>query len=119
MHHALVLNLKNSEYLKHFSNKLINKCIINQKKLVNKAYNLLKKGGILVYSTCSLLKEENEDIIDYAAKNGFENFDIDVTKYFKNIDLSMCNNIIRNSKFIKILPNTIYEGFFVSKLMKK
>ena len=31
-------------------------------------YKLLKKDGILVYSTCSILKEENEQIINEILK---------------------------------------------------
>jgi 16S rRNA (cytosine967-C5)-methyltransferase len=34
-----------------------------QEKLLNKAADLLKDGGILVYSTCTLTHEENEDQI--------------------------------------------------------
>jgi len=39
-----------------------------QKKLVEKAFSLLKVGGILVYSTCSLEPEEDEEIVDYAVR---------------------------------------------------
>lgn len=35
-----------------------------QDKLLSIAYDLLKKGGILSYSTCSFLKEEDEDRIN-------------------------------------------------------
>ncbi len=36
-----------------------------QKDLILKAYKCLKKGGIMVYSTCTFAKEENEDVIKY------------------------------------------------------
>ncbi len=41
-----------------------------QRELMKSAYNLLKPGGILVYSTCSLEPEEDEMIINYALKLG-------------------------------------------------
>ena len=34
-------------------------------EIVDVAHKLLKKGGILVYSTCTFAKEENEDIVSY------------------------------------------------------
>lgn len=39
-----------------------------QKKLLKKAYSLLKNDGILVYSTCSMEVEENEMNIDWFVK---------------------------------------------------
>ena len=40
-----------------------------QKQLITHAFSLLKKGGAMVYSTCSLEPEENEEVIDYLLKN--------------------------------------------------
>ncbi|MCX6711378.1 MAG: RsmB/NOP family class I SAM-dependent RNA methyltransferase [Candidatus Woesearchaeota archaeon] len=39
---------------------------VHQKMLVKKASSLLKKGGILVYSTCSLEPEEDEEVVEFA-----------------------------------------------------
>lgn len=36
-----------------------------QKSLLHSAYCVLKKGGLLVYSTCSLEPEENEAVVDW------------------------------------------------------
>ena len=36
-----------------------------QKDLILKAYKCLKKGGIMVYSTCTFAVEENEEVIKY------------------------------------------------------
>jgi 16S rRNA (cytosine967-C5)-methyltransferase len=43
--------------------KFLHQNILLQKKLFQSALNLLKPGGILVYSTCSLYLEEGEHII--------------------------------------------------------
>ena len=40
-----------------------------QKKLLKKASQLLKRDGLLIYSTCSLEPEENEFNIDWIQKN--------------------------------------------------
>ncbi len=39
-----------------------------QRQLINAAINVLKPNGILVYSTCSMEPEENEQVIDFALK---------------------------------------------------
>ncbi len=36
-----------------------------QKELLSTSFNLLRPGGLLVYSTCSLYPEENEDVVQY------------------------------------------------------
>ena len=43
-----------------------------QKKLIEKAYSLLKKGGALVYSTCSLEPEEDEEAVMFALSLGLK-----------------------------------------------
>ena len=40
-----------------------------QKELIIQAYSLLKKDGIMVYSTCTFEKMENEDIVNYLLEN--------------------------------------------------
>lgn len=40
-----------------------------QKELIVKAYKCLKKGGVMVYSTCTFATEENEDVIKYLLDN--------------------------------------------------
>ena len=40
-----------------------------QKELILIAYSMLKEGGLMVYSTCSYSKEEDEDVIQYLLDN--------------------------------------------------
>ena len=35
-----------------------------QKRVLESASRLVKKGGRLVYATCSLLKRENQDVVE-------------------------------------------------------
>ena len=39
-----------------------------QKQLIKTAFNLLKEGGTMVYSTCTLEPEENEGVVDYFSR---------------------------------------------------
>ena len=52
-----------------------------QRKLIKSGYNALKPGGIMVYSTCTLNLEENEDILKWALENlNLKIMDIDLSK---------------------------------------
>lgn len=43
----------------------IRKTVFKQKELILKAFDMLKKKGIMVYSTCSVLVKENEEVVSY------------------------------------------------------
>ena len=104
-------NLKTS-----FTEKLLNKSIVNQKQLINKAIKVLKKGGELIYSTCSILKEENEFIINDVLKN---NSNLEIVRIeFKGLEeLPILKTSIVGT--ICLMPTDEYEGFFVAKIKKK
>lgn len=68
-----------------------------QYEILEKCSKYLKKNGEIVYSTCSILKEENEDIIEKFLKNNSN---------FKIMDMK------------KIVPNEEQDGFFICKLQK-
>ena len=95
-----------------------------QKKILRESWQLLKPGGTLVYSTCTMAPEENESVIDYflrkheGASLAPLNFLFDNTipalqqwnnKSFAN-DLSSCS---------RLLPGKLTEAFFVAKLVKQ
>jgi len=43
-----------------------------QMQFVKVAYRLLKKEGLMLYTTCTLTKKENEEVLEYAQDIGFE-----------------------------------------------
>lgn len=106
------IDLNNENSYKNFSLSLINKSCKFQVSLLKKAIKLLKKGQEMVYSTCSILEEENEDIINKA----IEENNIEV------IPIKINNIPLLPSKIdgtICVMPTDLYEGFFVAKLKKK
>ncbi len=90
-----------------------------QMELLNNAADLVKPGGILVYSTCSVEKEENEQIIDkFMANNSNFEFEplTDIVSAFKSapFDLDL------NSGKIQLLPTMQgFSGFFLARLKRK
>ena len=89
-----------------------------QKKLFKSAYESLKPKGIMVYSTCTLNTEENEQILQWAIDNlNIKIIDINIQLKDKlPITLEGVDNQIQKS--LKILPSKTQEGFFVAKLEK-
>ena len=72
-----------------------------QLKILTTCSNYLKNGGELVYSTCSILKEENQNIIEkfLEENNNFNFYD-------------------NKNQYININTNEIQDGFFICKLIK-
>lgn len=111
--------LNESSTYSKWSTKMVNELSALQVKLITSACKALKSGGTLVYSTCTLNKEENEKIVDYAIKN--------LNMQVAPIDLKIKNKLNGDTKgfdkqvkdTIKILPNKNFEGFYVAKLIKK
>lgn len=98
----------------NFTNQLLNNTVKTQKALFEKAVKLLKKGGILVYSTCSILKQENEDIIkNYIDKKILEIVKIDKSHF---CDIPFLPSTIDG--VMTVCPNEHFEGFFVAVLKK-
>ncbi len=69
----------------------------------------LEVGGTLVYSTCTILPEENENIVDrfLAEHEGFEAVPFAVGKH----------NAPSGS--LTLLPTSEHDGFFISKITRK
>lgn len=110
---TLVIN--DNEIKNEFTKDLVERSMSAQLNLLKKAIKILKPGSEMVYSTCSVLACENEDIIQNVLSTGkvevvpidftgIENIPVLPTK----IDGTLC-----------VCPNELYEGFFVAKLIKK
>ncbi|MCI8277528.1 MAG: RsmB/NOP family class I SAM-dependent RNA methyltransferase [Clostridia bacterium] len=109
------INIKDINLKKNFTEKLVNKSAVIQIALLKKAIKMLKKGNIMVYSTCSILSKENEEVIEKILKE--ENAEI-LPIEFKGIEkIPKLKTSITGT--LCVCPNELYEGFFVVKLRKK
>lgn len=86
-----------------------------QLKILEHCSNFLKSGGELLYSTCSILKEENEDVIkNFLSKN--KKFEI---KKIKKLKWDFFNKYIKEQGYMQVFPNEKTDGFFICKMTKK
>ena len=91
-----------------------------QKQILETCSQYLKKGGVLVYSTCSILKEENEDIIEEFLKK-HKDFKIEKLNIEKNkriINQEFFKKFNRNNEYLQVYQNEKTDGFFICKLVK-
>lgn len=92
---------------------LINRSVKFQEQLLRKAIKILKPGGEIVYSTCSILENENEAIL-----NKFKN-EIEIVPLKLETFKVLPNLPVKINGTLCVLPNELYEGFFVAKLKKR
>lgn len=81
-----------------FNMKDVEDIVVLQKALLGRASRNVKVGGILVYSTCTINKMENEEMIKYFLKKH---------KEFKLLEDH------------KLLPTNKNDGFYIAKLIRE
>lgn len=94
-----------------------------QKSIVNQAWRLLKPGGTLVYSTCTIAPEENEAVIDYVLRSRED-------ARIVPMDFELPNRVAAVQEWngkrydpaiascLRLAPSERIEAFFVCKLQK-
>lgn len=103
--------MKKHDEANNWSQENVDYCSQRQKEILAEAYRALKKDGILVYSTCTYAKEENEEVIQWFLEN--------------YPDMELLDPIVSFGrsgyleKTIRIFPMDGGEGHFVAKLHKK
>lgn len=109
------LNVNDENAFKYFTPKLIEKSIKAQCALLKKALTILKPGKEMVYSTCSILVSENEDVVNKILKE--VNAEIVPIEFDKMEELPLLPVKIPGT--ICVCPNEFYEGFYIAKIRKR
>ena len=98
-----------------FNKEFLGRTTKQQEALLLKALRLLRPGSEMIYSTCSVLRQENEDIVARALRKA--NAEVvplelsafgDVPQLPVSIPGTLC-----------VCPDALHEGFFVAKLRRR
>ncbi len=87
---------------------------MSQLQLLKKAIKILKPGHEMVYSTCSILSCENEEIVSKALQGS--NAKINPIEFEGKETLPLLPTKIQGTLCVK--PTENYEGFFIAKIEK-
>ncbi len=86
-----------------------------QKELIVSAFDALKPGGTLVYSTCTLSREENQNVCQHLLKI----FPEQVSIFRLNNLFEGANQAVTKEGYLHIFPHIFdSEGFFVACFQK-
>ena len=98
-----------------FNKEFLGRTTKQQEALLLKALRLLRPGCEMIYSTCSVLAQENENIVTRVLKK--------VNAEVVPLDLSAFESVPKLPVSIPgtlcVCPDVLHEGFFVAKIRRK
>ena len=105
---------KKREALVDWSQSLVKKKAHDQKHMLVRAFDYLKDGGVMVYSTCSFAVEENEEVINYfLTRRTNATIEPIVLEGVKIRENKLCKNCVR------LYPqDNDTQQFFIAKIKK-
>lgn len=108
------LKLQKQGLKQNITEELVSRSAKIQEELLKKALKLLKPGHEMIYSTCSILTDENEEIIKKALGKSAEIVPIlpEELPQLPLLPVSVPGTLC-------ICPDKLYEGFFVAKIRKR
>lgn len=87
---------------------------VKQLDILTAASRLVKPGGVLVYATCSILRAENQDVVENFLSEHAEFEIIEVKQVLKNLDL-----VLKDQRYLELSPVTHdTDGFFACIMQK-
>ncbi len=129
----------NERTLRGFTPELLEKCARSQRALLDRGLTVLKRGGTLLYSTCSVLPQENEDAVRAVLakhrdceivpllKNADETEGVEnapapavladaLTHAFEAGEIPVLQNELAGT--LTVRPTREYEGFYLALIKK-
>lgn len=99
--------------------KEIEELVQLQRQLIDQGLRWLKPGGIMVYSTCTITREENQQMVEYVTKDSrVELLDLRHLLPAEEREILAENGI--DQPYLEFLPQiSETEGFFIAAFRKK
>ena len=103
---------KSENARRDWSPELVMSCSVRQKAILSDAARMVRPGGILVYSTCTFSKEENEEVISQLLANN-RDFVLEDIKQVAGASSDMPGTL-------RLMPHRIHgEGHFIASLQRE
>ncbi|HXZ63169.1 MAG TPA: RsmB/NOP family class I SAM-dependent RNA methyltransferase [Streptosporangiaceae bacterium] len=117
------IDLRRSDALRYWSQERIDRYKYRQTRMLEAAYRLLRPGGTMVYSTCTIAPEENEFPVSQVLRR---HDDLDVRPaLLDQPNFRPGLGAWRGYRFapalghaLRVLPTEHFEAFFAAKLVK-
>ena len=109
---------REAEAIGEWSEQNVQLCYQRQQRILADVWPALKQGGVLIYSTCSYSKEEDEDIADWL----MESFDTESMQLTTDASWNIVETTSpkRQAHGYRFFPDKIKgEGFFISCFRKQ
>lgn len=102
---------KDDNAASHWSEASVELCAARQRRILTAACDLVRSGGVLIYSTCTFNALENEDNVQWLMDSGgFE---------FEQLDLPADWGVVKKKRGYQCYPHRVRgEGFFFACLRK-
>jgi 16S rRNA C967 or C1407 C5-methylase (RsmB/RsmF family)/NOL1/NOP2/fmu family ribosome biogenesis protein len=109
---------RDADAIDEWSLENVQLCCGRQKRILADVFPALKEGGILIYSTCSYSKEEDEDIADWmAAELGMENVKVTIEAGWNIVEST---SAATQAKSYRFFPDKVQgEGFYLTVFKKQ
>ena len=89
--------------------------VILQRKILDRAARYVKRGGTLVYSTCTIAKEENQENVSWF----LENYPFEAVELDSCLPQELCCETTKLG-YLQLLPGVHKtDGFFIAKFKRK
>jgi 16S rRNA C967 or C1407 C5-methylase (RsmB/RsmF family)/NOL1/NOP2/fmu family ribosome biogenesis protein len=109
---------KEPDAINEWSEENVNLCNQRQQRIIADAMPALKQNGVLIYSTCSYSKEEDEDILDQMITE----FELNSIRLQPDQNWNIVETISEkaNGYGYRFYPDKVKgEGFFITAVQKK
>lgn len=106
---------KDDEALAQWTPALVTQCVARQREIIDAVWGALRPGGVLLYSTCTFNRQENEEMINHIMSN-YGAFPIDL-KF--PVEWNIRKGIDVDYPCYRFMPHcTKGEGLFLCALRK-